>query len=41
VARLRTVSGDLELRSDDVGRAADRYEIESSGGTGHRAVTGG
>ena len=31
--RIKTVSGDLELRSDDFGGAADRYEIAFAGGT--------
>ena len=36
--RVRTASGDLELRSDDFGGSTDRYEIAFSGGASHLEV---
>ena len=36
--RARTVSGDLELRSDDFATAADRYEVVFGGGASHLEV---
>ena len=36
--RIKTVSGDLELRSDDFASAADRYEIAFAGGTSRLEV---
>lgn len=37
--RVRAVSGDTELRSDDFATAADRYEIVFGGGASHLEVT--
>lgn len=37
--RVRAVSGDTELRSDDFARASDRYEIAFGGGASHLDVT--
>ena len=39
--RVRSASGDLELRSDDFAGAADRYEISFSGGASHLEVVRG
>ena len=39
--RVRTASGDLELRSDDFGGSADRYEIAFGGGASSLEVVRG